>query len=348
MEKKWYLEEAPAPDKDIISQAKIRQDNLTKPKGSLGRLEDVAIQLAGNQRTLIPKIEKPGIVVFAGDHGVVSEGVSAYPQSVTAEMVRNFSAGGAAITVLARTMGIPFRVMNMGTVEALEELPNVEDRRVGWGTQNICTAPAMDERQFEKCMLAGAEAVDSAGDIDVFIGGEMGIGNSTIAATLAVAHTKLAAQAMVGRGTGISDQGLAKKAAVVTRALSKHLPHMREGADYLRRIGGFEVNALAAAYIRSAQKGIAVLVDGYICTAAAMAAVRVNPSIRPWLFFSHCSAEPGHEKLLIKLDAQPLLSLDMRLGEGTGAALALPIMQAACALHRDMASFDEAGVSRGG
>ncbi len=348
MDEKWYLQEAPEPDADIMAQARIRQDSLTKPKGALGRLEEVAIQLAGNQRTLSPVIEKPTIVVFAGDHGVAAEGVSAYPQSVTGEMVRNFSAGGAAITVLANSLKIPFRVMNMGTVDSLEELPNVEDRRVASGTQNICNAPAMDERQFEECMQAGADAIDDAGDIDLFIGGEMGIGNSTIAAAIAVAHTKLAAQAMVGRGTGISDQGLAKKAAVVTRALSKHLPHMREGADYLRRIGGFEVNALAAAYIRAAQKGIAVLVDGYICTAAAMAAVKVNPSIRPWLFFSHCSAEPGHEKLLNKLDARPLLSLEMRLGEGSGAALALPIMQAACALHRDMASFEEAGVSRGG
>lgn len=347
MEQTWYLEEAPMPDADIIAAARERQDNLTKPRGSLGRLEDIAVQLAGNQRTLTPAIEKPCIVVFAGDHGVAAEGVSAYPQSVTGEMVRNFSAGGAAITVLAKSLDIPFRVVNMGTVDSLEELPHVEDRRIASGTQNICNAPAMDERQFADCMRVGAEVIDSAGDIDLFIGGEMGIGNSTIAAALAVAHTKLAAQAMVGRGTGITDQGLAKKAAVVTRALSKHLPHMREGADYLRRIGGFEVNALAAAYIRAAQKGIAVLVDGYICTAAAMAAVRVNPSIRPWLFFSHCSAEPGHEKLLNKLGAQPLLSLEMRLGEGSGAALAMPLLRAACALHRDMASFDEAGVSRG-
>lgn len=348
MEEAWYLEEAPAPDEEIITLARARQDNLTKPKGSLGRLEDVAIQLAGNQGTLNPKIERPAIVVFAGDHGVAAEGISAYPQSVTSEMVRNFSAGGAAITVLAKTLNVPFRVFNMGTVDSLEGLPNVEDRRVAAGTQNICNSPAMDERQFEECMAAGKEAIDTAGDIDLFIGGEMGIGNSTIAAAMAVAHTKLAAQAMVGRGTGINDQGLAKKAAVVTRALSKHIPHMRAGADYLRRIGGFEVNALAAAYIRAAQRGIAVMVDGYICTAAAMAAVKVNPSIRPWLFFSHCSAEPGHEKLLVKLEAKPLLSLEMRLGEGSGAALALPILQAACALHRDMASFDEAGVSRGG
>ncbi|WP_372799617.1 nicotinate-nucleotide--dimethylbenzimidazole phosphoribosyltransferase [Litorivivens sp.] len=346
MEEAWYLEEAPAPDEDILVQARARQDSLTKPKGALGRLEEVVIQLAGNQRTLTPGITRPAIVVFAGDHGVAAEGVSAYPQAVTGEMVRNFSAGGAAITVLARNLNVPFRVFNMGTVDSLEDLPNVEDRRVAAGTQNICNSPAMDARQLQDCMTAGKEAVDSAGDIDLFIGGEMGIGNSTIAAALAVAHTKLAAKAMVGRGTGIDDQGFAKKSAVVTRALSKHLPHMRMGIDYLQRIGGFEVNALAAAYIRAAQKGIAVMVDGYICTAAAMAAVKVNPSIRPWLFFSHCSAEPGHEKLLNKLEAKPLLSLEMRLGEGSGAALALPILQSACALHREMASFDEAGVSR--
>jgi nicotinate-nucleotide--dimethylbenzimidazole phosphoribosyltransferase len=238
-------------------------------------------------------------------------------------------------------------VINVGTVYALEDLPNVLDMRVGAGTQNMCVTEAMTMEQCEEAMAVGRDIIDQAGDIDVFIGGEMGIGNSTSAAALAVAHTRLSATAMVGRGTGITDQMLAKKSAVVTRAMSRHLPHMKNGMEVLRRIGGYEINALAGAYIRSAQKGIAVLVDGYICTAAAMSAVRINPSIRPWLFFSHCSAEPGHSRLLNKMEAEPLLQLDMRLGEGSGAALALPIMQAACRLQKEMASFEQAGVSRG-
>ncbi|MFT5889043.1 MAG: nicotinate-nucleotide--dimethylbenzimidazole phosphoribosyltransferase [Zhongshania sp.] len=343
----WYEELAPAADEEMRAAAIARQDSLTKPKGALGRLEALAIQMSAVQCTLEPHANKPLIAVFAGDHGVATEDISAYPQAVTSEMVRNFAKGGAAISVLAKSMAVDFKVINVGTVYALEDLDNVEDCRVGAGTQNMCVTEAMTMDQCEEALMVGRDVIDQAGDIDVFIGGEMGIGNSTSAAALAVAHTRLAATAMVGRGTGISDQILAKKSAVVTRAMSRHLPHMKNGMEVLRRIGGFEINALAGAYIRAAQLGVVVLVDGYICTAAAISAVKVNPSIRPWLFFSHCSAEPGHSRLLSKLEAEPLLQLDMRLGEGTGAALALPIMQAACRLQIEMASFEQAGVSRG-
>lgn len=343
----WYEEAAPDADEDMRAAAIARQNSLTKPRGALGRLEDVAVQMSAMQRTLEPHANKALIAVFAGDHGVATESVSAYPQTVTSEMVRNFANGGAAISVLAKSMGIDFTVVNVGTVYALEDLPNVQDLRVGAGTQNMCVTEAMSLEQCEEALAVGRDIIDQAGDIDVFIGGEMGIGNSTAAAALAVAHTRLSATAMVGRGTGISDQVLSKKAAVVTRAMSRHLPHMKNGVEVLRRIGGYEINALAGAYIRAAQRGIVVLVDGYICTAAAISAVKINSSIRPWLFFSHCSAEPGHSRLLNKLEAEPLLQLNMRLGEGTGAALALPIMQAACRLQIEMASFEQAGVSRG-
>ncbi|POP54075.1 nicotinate-nucleotide--dimethylbenzimidazole phosphoribosyltransferase [Zhongshania marina] len=343
----WYEESAPEADEEFRAAAQARQASLTKPLGALGRLEDVAIQLSAVQRTLEPHVDKALIAVFAGDHGVTTEDVSAYPQSVTSEMVRNFANGGAAISVLAKAMGVDFKVINVGTVYALEDLPNVLDMRVSAGTQNMCVTEAMTMEQCEEALEVGRSIIDQAGDIDVFVGGEMGIGNSTSAAALAVAHTRLSATAMVGRGTGINDQMLAKKSAVVTRAMSRHLPHMKNGMEVIRRIGGYEINALVGAYIRAAQKGIAVIVDGYICTAAAMSAVRINPSIRPWLFFSHCSAEPGHSRLLNKMEAEPLLQLDMRLGEGSGAALALPIMQAACRLQKEMASFEQAGVSRG-
>jgi nicotinate-nucleotide--dimethylbenzimidazole phosphoribosyltransferase len=309
----WYEESAPEADEEFRAAAQARQASLTKPLGALGRLEDVAIQLSAVQRTLEPHVDKALIAVFAGDHGVTTEDVSAYPQSVTSEMVRNFASGGAAISVLAKAMGADFKVINVGTVYALEDLPNVLDMRVGAGTQNMCVTEAMTMEQCEEAMAVGRDIIDQAGDIDVFIGGEMGIGNSTSAAALAVAHTRLSATAMVGRGTGITDQMLAKKSAVVTRAMSRHLPHMKNGMEVLRRIGGYEINALAGAYIRSA----------------------------------HCSAEPGHSRLLNKMEAEPLLQLDMRLGEGSGAALALPIMQAACRLQKEMASFEQAGVSRG-
>jgi nicotinate-nucleotide--dimethylbenzimidazole phosphoribosyltransferase len=342
----WYEELAPQGDEAFRAAAQARQASLAKPLGSLGQLEDVAIQLSALQRTLEPNVDRALIAVFIGDHGVTAEDVSSYSQTVTPELVRNFSNGGAAISILAKALGVNFKVINVGTVYALEDMPNVFDMRVGAGTQNMCVTEAMTLGQCQEAMAVGRDIIDQAGNIDVFIGGEMGVGNSTSAAALAVAHTNFSATAMVGRGAGISDQILAKKTAVVTRAMSRHLPHMKNGMEVMRRIGGYEISALAGAYIRAAQKGIAILVDGYICTAAAMSAVRINPSIRPWLFFSHGSTEPGHIRLLNKMEAEPLLKLDIRIGEGSGAALALPIMQAACLLQKEMANFEQIGFYR--
>jgi nicotinate-nucleotide--dimethylbenzimidazole phosphoribosyltransferase len=342
----WYEELAPQGDEAFRAAAQARQASLAKPLGSLGQLEDVAIQLSALQRTLEPNVDRALIAVFIGDHGVTAEDVSSYSQTVTPELVRNFSNGGAAISILAKALGVNFKVINVGTVYALEDMPNVFDMRVGAGTQNMCVTEAMTLGQCQEAMAVGRDIIDQAGNIDVFIGGEMGVGNSTSAAALAVAHTNFSATAMVGRGAGISDQILAKKTAVVTRAMSRHLPHMKNGMEVMRRIGGYEISALAGAYIRAAQKGIAILVDGYICTAAAMSAVRINPSIRPWLFFSHGSTEPGHIRLLNKMEAEPLLKLDIRIGEGSGAALALPIMQAACLLQKEMANFEQIGFNR--
>jgi nicotinate-nucleotide--dimethylbenzimidazole phosphoribosyltransferase len=342
----WYEELAPQGDEAFRAAAQARQASLAKPLGSLGQLEDVAIQLSALQRTLEPNVDRALIAVFIGDHGVTAEDVSSYSQTATPELVRNFSNGGAAISILAKALGVNFKVINVGTVYALEDMPNVFDMRVGAGTQNMCVTEAMTLGQCQEAMAVGRDIIDQAGNIDVFIGGEMGVGNSTSAAALAVAHTNFSATAMVGRGAGISDQILAKKTAVVTRAMSRHLPHMKNGMEVMRRIGGYEISALAGAYIRAAQKGIAILVDGYICTAAAMSAVRINPSIRPWLFFSHGSTEPGHIRLLNKMEAEPLLKLDIRIGEGSGAALALPIMQAACLLQKEMANFEQVGFNR--
>lgn len=343
---KWFEQAANLPDTNYRQRAFERQQQLTKPPGSLGVLENCAIELAALQRSDTPRVDNIAIAIFAGDHGVADEGVSAFPQVVTGEMVKNFSAGGAAITVLARELKARFQVVNVGTVNPLPELPSVLDRRIAAGTENFCNAEAMSEAQCLQALQIGADIIEGMGAADVFIGGEMGIANTTTAAAIAAALLKIAPQDIVGRGTGVDDKGVALKADVIARALQKHAAQLHSAFSVLQTLGGFEIAALAGAYIRSAQKGIPVLVDGFICTAAALAAVQLNESIRPWLMFSHCSAERGHRLLIEHLDVRPLLNLDMRLGEGSGAAVAASILRAACALHNGMASFASAGVSQ--
>lgn len=342
----WYKQPAQAPSAQHRQRAFERQQQLTKPPGSLGILEDCAITLAALQRRSEPAVNKISIAIFAADHGVAEEGVSAFPQIVTGEMVKNFSAGGAAITVLARELGAEFQVVNVGTVGELPALPAVSDRRIAAGTANFCNAPAMNAQQCLQAMQVGADVIDAIGARDLFIGGEMGIANTTTAAALACALLKIAPQDMVGRGTGVDEKGVALKAQVIARALQSHADQLHSPFAILQTVGGFEIAALAGAYIRSAQKGVPVMVDGFICTVAALVALQLNESIRPWLLFSHCSAERGHRLLIEHLDVRPLLNLDMRLGEGSGAAVAVPLLRAACALHNRMASFASAGVSQ--
>lgn len=341
----WY-EQPAQPESQQHRQAAIaRQQQLTKPPGSLGVLESCAIQLAALQRRDRPALESVDIVIFAADHGIAAEGVSAFPQVVTGEMVRNFSSGGAAIAVLARELGASFQVVNMGTVGELPALPRVLDRRLAAGTQNFRHAPAMSAELCAKALAIGAELVDGMQTPTLFIGGEMGIANTTAAAALACALSTASPEDMVGRGTGVDAAGVALKARLINEALQTHAAQLSTPFDMLRTVGGFEIAALSGAYIRSAQRGIPVLVDGFICTVAALAALRLNPSIKPWLLYSHCSAERGHQRLIEQLEARPLLDLDLRLGEGSGAALAVPLLRLACALHNDMASFASAGVS---
>lgn len=342
----WYEQPAQAPSSEHRQRAFERQQQLTKPPGSLGILEDCAIALSALQRRDEPAVNDVSIAIFAADHGVAEEGVSAFPQIVTGEMVKNFSAGGAAITVLARELGAEFQVVNVGTVGELPSLPAVSDRRIAAGTANFCNAPAMNAQQCLQAMQVGADIIDAVGARDLFIGGEMGIANTTTAAALACALLKIAPQNMVGRGTGVDEKGVALKAQVIARALQSHADKLHSPFAILQAVGGFEIAALAGAYIRSAQKGVPVMVDGFICTAAALVALQLNESIRPWLLFSHCSAERGHRLLIEHLDVRPLLNLDMRLGEGSGAAVAVPLLRAACALHNWMASFASAGVSQ--
>ena len=342
----WYQHNAAAPSDEHRQRAYARQQQLTKPPGSLGILEDCAIALSALQRREEPSVEKISIAIFAADHGVAEEGVSAFPQVVTGEMVKNFSAGGAAITVLAHELNANFQVVNVGTINPLPQLPNVTDRRIANGTANFCKASAMSVEQCARALQIGADVIDEVGAADLFIGGEMGIANTTTAAALACALLNIAPQDIVGRGTGVDDKGVALKARVISTALQKHATSLRSPLDILQTLGGFEIAALAGAYIRSAQNGIPVLVDGFICTVAALVALKMNESIRPWLLFSHCSAERGHRLLIEHLDVRPLLNLDMRLGEGSGAAVAVPLLRAACALHNRMASFASAGVSQ--
>lgn len=344
-ERPWWQQPIAAPSATAIEAARLRQSQLTKPPGSLGVLEQLAERMAGFQNSAAPRVDSVAITVFAADHGVVAEGVSAFPQVVTAEMVRNFARGGAAISVLAKELGATFSVVNMGTVEPLEPLgpiSRVVDYQLAPGTANFCHSPAMTATQCDQALAAGRDNVVTQSQL--FVGGEMGIGNTTAAAALTAKLLDLAPDDTIGRGTGIDDDGLARKRDAIERALALHRD-ATEPMEILRCLGGLEIAALAGAYIGAAQNGIPSLVDGYICSAAALVACRLNPNLLPWLLFAHRSVEPGHRHILHALSAEPLLNLNMRLGEGSGAAVAVPLLRMACALHNRMATFTEASVS---
>jgi nicotinate-nucleotide--dimethylbenzimidazole phosphoribosyltransferase len=347
MSDSWLNAPIPALDQATLAHARERQRQLTKPPGSLGRLEILGITLAAIQHTQQPCLERVRIVVFAADHGVVAEGVSAYPPAVTTEMIRNFARGGAAISVLARTWGVELEVVNVGTAQPLEPLSGVLDRRIGAGTANFAVEPAMTRPQLNAALGIGREAAERAANAgaQLFIGGEMGIGNTTAAAAVGCALLGCPAALLTGPGTGLDDAGVTRKTVVVEQALMRH--GANDPLAALESLGGFEIAALTGAYLRCGQQGIPALVDGFIATASALAAVRLRPELADWLFYAHRSAEPGHDLLLEALDAEPLLALGLRLGEGSGAAAALPLLKAAAALHGGMATFAEAGVSGG-
>ncbi len=336
-------------DEAARAAALARQAQLTKPPGSLGRLETLAATLAAMQGRALPRIHHPWISIFAADHGVAAEGVSAFPQSVTQHMLANFVGGGAAISVLARETGATLEVIDVGTL-APSPVAGVIQAQVACSTANFCQQPAMSAAQAHAALDAGAAACAraQAGGADLFIGGEMGIANTTAAAALACALLGLPGVALAGAGTGVDVAGVARKAAIIDRALALHgLASSPDPMHALSAVGGFEIGALAGAYLAAAQAGVPVLVDGFICSAAALLAVRLNPGARDWMLFAHASAESGHAAILRALDAQPLLALDMRLGEASGAAAAIPLLRLACALHADMATFAEAGVANG-
>ncbi|WP_223504490.1 nicotinate-nucleotide--dimethylbenzimidazole phosphoribosyltransferase [Pseudomonas sp. GL-RE-29] len=347
MSQSWWLNPCKPIDAQAVEQAEARQQQLTKPAGSLGRLESVAVQLAGLQGQVKPSLDQLWIAIFAGDHGVVAEGVSAFPQEVTGQMLHNFVNGGAAISVLARQLGASLEVVDLGTVTPSLNLPGVRHLNVGPGTKNFVNGAAMTAAQGGQALQAGRDAVQRAvaTGAQLFIGGEMGIGNTTAASALACALLDCPVMHLTGPGTGLNAAGVSHKAQVIERALALHSAQRGDALQTLFNLGGFEIAALVGAYLACAQEGVAVLVDGFICSVAALVAVRLNPECRHWLLFGHRGAEPGHRHVLETLNAEPLLDLGLRLGEGSGAALAVPLLRLACDLHGQMATFAEASVA---
>jgi len=345
----WTSNPTAEPSSQYRQHALERQQMLTKPPGSLGRLEAVAVHLASLQHSPSPSVARVAISIFAADHGVANAGVSAFPQSVTAQMVQNFAFGGAAIAVLAKSLGASLEVFNLGTVDPLDALPRVRDCRLGAGTHNLAEQAAMTAEQLAAALQWGRTAIDEVTDLDLWLGGEMGIANTTSATALACALLGIAPRDLVGPGTGISKETQQHKAQVIETALALHATHapsdVQAKALYdLQHLGGFEIVALTGAYIAAAQRGLPVLVDGFICTVAALYARAINPGVSPWLILSHASAEPGHQQLIAQWQQPPLLQLDMRLGEGSGAAMTIPLLRLACELHNNMATFADAGV----
>jgi nicotinate-nucleotide--dimethylbenzimidazole phosphoribosyltransferase len=329
------------------------QKQLTKPAGSLGKLENVAIRLAAMQGVLFPTADHVSIAIFAADHGIAEEGVSLFPQSVTAEMVKNFSHGGAAICVAARFLNAPMSVYNLGTVSPTEGLTNVVNCRIAPQTANFLHHAAMTHEQLAIAMGVGRQAVLAAQEqqttLDLFIAGEMGIANTTSATAIAAALLNTAPDKLAGPGTGLDATGVSHKATIIAQALHTHEKALADSAKdpliALQLLGGFEIAALTGAYLACAQEGVPAVVDGFICTVAAMLACRINSKVSDWLILSHCSAEPAYKFLLEGFSTQPLLNLELRLGEGSGAAIAVPLIRLACSLHHEMSTFKEAAVS---
>jgi nicotinate-nucleotide--dimethylbenzimidazole phosphoribosyltransferase len=331
-----------------MQAARERQNMLTKPPGSLGRLEELSIQLAGISGKTIPSIKDKVIITMAGDHGVVAEGVSAYPQEVTPQMVLNFLAGGAAINVLARHIGARVVVVDMGVANDIPTSDeNLIRNSVGLGTMNLAKGPAMTRAQAEESIRSGIEIAfaEISKGADIIGTGDMGIGNTTASAAIASVLLNQHPKEIAGRGTGVDDEGLNRKISAIERALNINKPNPKDGLDVLTKVGGFEIGGLAGVMLGAASKQVPVMVDGFISTAAAMIAVSLAPACKDYLISAHRSKEHGHGLMLEWLGLKPLLDLDMRLGEGTGAALGISFAEAACKILAEMATFGEAGVS---
>jgi nicotinate-nucleotide--dimethylbenzimidazole phosphoribosyltransferase len=337
------------PDEAAMAAARARQATLTKPPGSLGRLEELSVQLAGIRGKARPVIKDKAIIVMAGDHGVVAEKVGNWPQAVTAQMVANFLRGGAGINVLARQAGARITIVDMGMATAMPPDPRLVSRKIAPGTQNMCLGPAMTGEQATKAIHAGIEVVNGeiARGLDIVGTGDMGIGNTTASAAICAAMTGQPVSAVTGRGTGLTDEQLARKIDIIRRALEVNKPEPSKPLEVLAKVGGFEIGGLAGVMLGAAARRIPVVIDGFISGAAALIAAGLAPAIKEYLIAAHVSAEAGHPAVLKYLGLRPLLSLDMRLGEGTGAALGIFLAEAAARTLNEMATFAEAGVSEG-
>jgi nicotinate-nucleotide--dimethylbenzimidazole phosphoribosyltransferase len=332
---------------DIEQEARKYQDTLTKPQGSLGQLEDIACWFAARQGKYMPDKLVPHIAIFAADHGVTEEGISAFPSVVTTEMLKNFSQGGAAINVLAKQASATLSIIDVGVLLDTQNIQGITHAKVRSGTANLKTEPAMTTNECAQAMQVGRqEAIKAiANGANILIAGDMGIGNTTASACLICLFTQQKPEDVVGRGTGIDAQTQAHKIEVVQQALKRIQSQHIQAENYLAHVGGLEIAAITGFYLEAAAQGIPILLDGFITTAAALAAQQQESNIQQWMLASHQSQEQGHALALKKLKLSPLLNLQLRLGEGSGAALTLPLLQSAIALHREMATFESAGVS---
>lgn len=323
-------------------------NNKTKPLGSLGRLEKLALQVGLIQSTLTPVLNKPVMMVFAGDHGVVQAGVSPFPQEVTRQMVLNFLSGGAAINVFAQTNAMQVRVIDAGVNHEFGVVQGLFDAKIGMGTQNFLTTQAMTKAQCEQALTMGISLAhrefESGSNVMGF--GEMGIGNTSSASALMAVLCELPPEQCVGRGTGLDDAGLQKKIDVIKAAITQHKLDAKDTSNVLATFGGFEIAMMVGAMLGAAEKKCVLLIDGFIATAALLVASKMQPEVLDYCVFAHCSNESGHRLLLNHLKAEPLLDLGLRLGEGTGAALAYPLLKAAVNFLNEMASFESANVSQ--
>lgn len=336
-------------DREVMAEARTRQDRLTKPQGSLGRLEELSIQLAGIQGKPIPQIRHKAIITMAGDHGVVADGVSAFPQEVTAQMVYNFLGGGAGINVITRQVGARIIVVDMGVATELKPDSQLLSRKVAFGTQNMASGPAMTSEQAVKAIETGVEIVTAevANGLDIVGTGDMGIGNTTASSAICAVMTGKSVTEVTGRGTGIADKQLTHKMKVIKRALAVNRPDPKQPLEVLAKVGGFEVGGLVGVMLGAAAHRVPVVIDGFISGAAALIATALSPESKDFLIAAHVSAEAGHRLLLRYLGFKPLLDLGMRLGEGTGAALGIFLAEAAARVLTEMSTFAEAGVSEG-
>ena len=333
-------------DERAMSEARTRQDNLTKPQGSLGQLESLSIQVAGIKGEPRPRIIHKVIFTLAGDHGVTRSGVSAYSSDVTPQMVCNFLRGGAAINVLAKQIGARVIVADLGVASTLEPHPRLKDKKVAMGTHNMAERPAMSQEEAIRSIEAGMELVEEelAKGMDILGTGDMGIGNTTPSSAITAALTGVDIVTVTGKGTGLDEEGWKRKVKAIQKAFALHHPDPKDAIDVLSKVGGFEIGGIVGLILAGARFRIPVVIDGFISGAAALIAASLSPQVKPYLIASHQSAEPGHQKILQHLSLKPLLNLNMRLGEGTGAALGIFLVEASLNILNEMATFAEAGV----